>query len=111
MTAENIRRDFRLALKGAEGIEPGEWTPRELRHSLVSLLPAHDVPIGHISRLVGRINMVVTQTVYRFQLRPVMQEGATVTDRIFPLNEGRSHSYRHSSPVRDPTGGAFGVVL
>ncbi|MEV4080652.1 tyrosine-type recombinase/integrase [Nonomuraea fuscirosea] len=86
MTAENVRRDFRLAIKNAEGIEPGQWTPRELRHSFVSLLSAHDVPIEHISRLVGHTNTVVTETVYRKQIRPVMQEGATVMDKIFPLN-------------------------
>ncbi|MEV5898163.1 tyrosine-type recombinase/integrase [Nonomuraea fuscirosea] len=86
MTAENVRRDFRLAIKNAEGIDPGQWTPRELRHSFVSLLSAHDVPIEHISRLVGHTNTVVTETVYRKQIRPVMQEGATVMDKIFPLN-------------------------
>ncbi|GAA3308629.1 site-specific integrase [Nonomuraea dietziae] len=85
MTAENVRRDFRIALKGADGINPAEWTPRELRHSFVSLLSAHDVPIEHISRLVGHTNTVVTETVYRKQIRPVMQEGATVMDEIFPL--------------------------
>jgi hypothetical protein len=29
---------------------------------------------------------VVTETVYRKQIRPVMQEGATVMDKIFPLD-------------------------
>ncbi|MGW4959817.1 hypothetical protein ACWEPL_21540 [Nonomuraea sp. NPDC004186] len=48
MTAENVPRDFRIALNSAEGINPAEWTPRELRHSFVSLLSAHDVPIEHI---------------------------------------------------------------
>ncbi|MFI6741205.1 tyrosine recombinase XerC [Nonomuraea sp. NPDC050451] len=85
MTAENVRRDVRIALKSAEGIDPAEWTPRELRHSFVSLLSAHDVPIEHISRLVGHTNTLVTEVVYRKQIRPVMQEGATVMDEIFPL--------------------------
>ncbi|MFI7641320.1 AAA family ATPase [Nonomuraea sp. NPDC049400] len=85
MTAENVRRDLRIALKSAEGINPAEWTPRELRHSFVSLLSAHDVPIEHISRLVGHTNTLVTEMVYRKQIRPVMQEGATVMDEIFPL--------------------------
>ncbi|WP_435822618.1 tyrosine-type recombinase/integrase [Microbispora bryophytorum] len=85
MTAENVRRDLRIALKSAEGIDPAEWTPRELRHSFVSLLSAHDVPIEHISRLVGHTNTLVTEMVYRKQIRPVMQEGATVMDEIFPL--------------------------
>jgi integrase len=34
----HVRRDFRLAIKAAEGVNPEEWTPRELRHSFVSLL-------------------------------------------------------------------------
>ncbi|MCF6468902.1 hypothetical protein FAF44_10965 [Nonomuraea sp. MG754425] len=85
MTAENVRRDVRIALKNADGIDPAEWTPRELRHSFVSLLSAHDVPIEHISRLVGHTNTLVTEMVYRKQIRPVMQEGATVMDEIFPL--------------------------
>jgi hypothetical protein len=36
-----------------------EWTPRELRHSFVSLLSAHDIPIENISRLVCHTNTVV----------------------------------------------------
>ncbi|MBO4269270.1 tyrosine-type recombinase/integrase [Microbispora triticiradicis] len=52
-SAENVRRDFRIAIKGAEDIDPAEWTPRELRHSFASLLSAHDVPVEQISRLVG----------------------------------------------------------
>ncbi len=80
-----MRRDFRIAIKGAEDIDPAEWTPRELRHSFVSLLSAHDVPIEQISRLVGHTNTIVTETVYRKQIQLVMQEGATVMDTIFPL--------------------------
>ena len=38
MDAANVRRDFRRALKAVSGLDPREWTPRELRHSFVSLL-------------------------------------------------------------------------
>ena len=38
MDAANVRRYFRRALAVVDGVEPGEWTPRELRHSFVSLL-------------------------------------------------------------------------
>lgn len=69
MTAENVRRDFRIAIKGAEDIDPAEWTPRELRHSFVSLLSAHDVPIEQISRLVGHTITIVTKTVCRRERR------------------------------------------
>ena len=31
----------------------GAWTPRELRHSFVSILSAHDVRLEDISDLVG----------------------------------------------------------
>ncbi|MBO3746048.1 hypothetical protein J5X84_08225 [Streptosporangiaceae bacterium NEAU-GS5] len=60
-----------------------------MRHSFVSLLSDHDIPIEDISRLVGHSNTVVTETVYRHQIRPVIQEGATAMDRIFPAVEDR----------------------
>lgn len=86
VTAHNMRRDFRKVLDNA-GLTGREWAPRELRHSFVSLLSDHDIPIEDISRLVGHSNTVVTETVYRHQIRPVIQEGATAMDGIFPLPE------------------------
>ncbi|MGN9837576.1 tyrosine-type recombinase/integrase [Nonomuraea sp. H19] len=83
LSATNVRRDFRRVLDRA-GLTSAEWTPRELRHSFVSLLSDSGVPIEDISRLVGHANTVVTETVYRFQLRPVLLEGAEVMDNIFP---------------------------
>ncbi len=65
------------------GLESAEWTPRELRHSFVSLLSDEGVPLEEISRLVGHSSTAVTETVYRHQIRPVMQEGAKAMDRIF----------------------------
>ena len=35
------------------GIDPSEWTRRELRHSFVSVLSDAGVPVEEISRLVG----------------------------------------------------------
>jgi integrase len=67
----------------APGIVAGEWTPRELRHSFVSLLSDRGIPIEEISRLVGHKSTVVTELVYRKQIRPVVQSGAEVMDRIF----------------------------
>ena len=49
----------------AAGLDPHEWTPRELRHSFVSLLSDADVPIEQISRLVGHSSSTTTETVYR----------------------------------------------
>jgi site-specific recombinase XerD len=37
LDAANVRRWFRL-IASAAGLNPKEWTPRELRHSFVSLL-------------------------------------------------------------------------
>jgi integrase len=65
-----------------------EWSPRELRHSFVSLLSDGGVPVEEISRLVGHKSTVVTELVYRKQIRPVMQGGAEVMDRIFGDRNG-----------------------
>jgi integrase len=86
LDASHVRRDFRSALKGAPGIDPAEWTPRELRHSFVSLLSDNGVPLEEISRLVGHSSTTVTELVYRKhrkQIRPVVQTGAAAMDDIF----------------------------
>jgi integrase len=83
LAAGNVRRAFRLIAKEA-GLEPGEWTPRELRHSFVSLLSDSGVPIEQISRLVGHKGTAVTEMIYRHQITPVMVEGATAMDDLFP---------------------------
>jgi hypothetical protein len=41
------------------------------------------VPLDQISQLVGHSGTTVTELVYRHQLRPVIQTGATVMDRLF----------------------------
>lgn len=79
----HVRREFRAAIADAAGVDAQDWTPRELRHSFVSLLSDNGVPLEEISRLVGHSSTAVTELVYRKQIRPVMQEGATVMDRIF----------------------------
>jgi integrase len=83
MDAANVRRDFRRALALVPGLDPDEWTPRELRHSFVSLLSDAGVPIEEISQLVGHSGTTVTELVYRHQIRPVIQTGATIMDAIF----------------------------
>ena len=45
LDAADVRRDFRTAVRGAEGINPKDWTPRELRHSFVSLLSDNGCPL------------------------------------------------------------------
>jgi integrase len=83
LDAPNVRRDFRAALKLVAGIDPDDWTPRELRHSFVSVLADNGVSMEEISQLVGHRSTAVTEQVYRHQLRPVMQRGAVVMNDIF----------------------------
>lgn len=78
-----VRRDLRRALALVPGLDPADWTPRELRHSFVSLLSDEGVPLGDIAQLVGHSGTTVTELVYRHQIRPVIQTGATVMDRLF----------------------------
>ncbi|MER6114770.1 site-specific integrase [Streptomyces sp. NPDC001743] len=81
LDAANVRRDFRAIVKKA-GLAP-EWTPRELRHSFVSLLSDHGIPLERIAMLVGHSSQATTEAVYRKQLRPVITQGAEVMDEIF----------------------------
>lgn len=89
MDAANVRRDFRRALKLVPSVDPDDWTPREMRHSFVSLLSESGLGIEDISRLVGHKGTHVTELVYRHQLRPVIQTGATAMDGLFSIDEAR----------------------
>lgn len=89
MDAANVRRDFRRALKSVPGIKPEDWTPREMRHSFVSLLSESGIPLEEISRLVGHKGTDVTELVYRKQLRPVIETGAKAMDDIFRTPAGK----------------------
>lgn len=81
--ASHVRRSFRKVTE-ATGLDPADWTPRELRHSFVSLLSDAGLPIEQISRLVGHSGTSTTEVVYRKQIRPVITEGAELMDRLFP---------------------------
>jgi integrase len=85
--ASHVRREFRKVVETA-GLDPGAWTPRELRQSFVSLMSDAGVSVEHIARLVGHSGTTTTETVYRKQIRPVLVEGADAMDRIFPLDRG-----------------------
>jgi integrase len=82
LDAANVRRGFRR-IATAAGLDAARWTPRELRHSFVSLLSDGGVPLEQISRLVGHIGTTVTELIYRKQIRPVVDDGATAMDHIF----------------------------
>ncbi|MGH3819371.1 MAG: tyrosine-type recombinase/integrase [Pseudonocardiaceae bacterium] len=84
----NVRRDFRRVLAAA-GLVATEWSPRELRHSFVSLLSDDGMPIEQISHLVGHSGTSVTELVYRKQIRPVVEDGAVAMDRLFPIRENK----------------------
>jgi integrase len=71
----------------AAGLDPTEWTPRELPHSFVSLLSEAGVPIEQISRLVGHTGTTTTETIYRKQIRPVLVQGADAMGAIFPAGD------------------------
>lgn len=89
LAAGNVRRSFRAIVRDA-GLTAQDWTPRELRHSFVSLLSDSGVPLENISRLVGHQGTAVTEKVYRKQIRPVLLEGAEAMDIIFPMEPGEA---------------------
>ncbi|HWH00116.1 MAG TPA: tyrosine-type recombinase/integrase, partial [Pilimelia sp.] len=87
LDAANVRRSFRTIVKAA-GLERLDWTPREMRHSFVSIMSANGVDLEAIADLVGHSGTTVTERVYRHQLRPVLLAGATVIDDIFGTHTG-----------------------
>ncbi len=80
LDASHVRRSFKLITEAA-GLGT-DWTPRELRHTFVSVLSDDGMPIRDIADLVGHSETRTTETVYRHQLRPVLQGGAKAMDMI-----------------------------
>ena len=77
----NVRRQFRVITEAA-GLGT-TWVPRELRHTFVSLLSAHGVPVEAIALLAGHNQTATTELVYRHQIVPALTRGAEVMDQIF----------------------------
>jgi integrase len=77
----NVRRQFRVITEAA-GLGRS-WVPRELRHTFVSLLSAHGVPVEAIALLAGHNQTATTELVYRHQIVPALTRGAEVMDEIF----------------------------
>jgi integrase len=77
----NVRRQFRKITESA-GLG-STWVPRELRHTFVSLLSAHGVPVEAIALLAGHNQTATTELVYRHQIVPALTRGAEVMDQIF----------------------------
>lgn len=65
----NVRRQFRVITEAASLGQT--WVPRELRHTFVSLLSAHGVPVE------------ASALVYRDQIVPALTRGAEVMDQTF----------------------------
>jgi integrase len=80
-SADNVRRDFQAICEKADLGKEG--SPRELRHSFVSMLSADGVATEDISHLVGHSSTRTTERVYRHELRPVLRTGAERMGRIF----------------------------
>jgi integrase len=81
LDAANVRREFRAVCKTAQIGE--HWTPRELRHSFVSLMSSSGVPVEEIARIAGHSSTRTTEVVYRRELRPILTTGAEAMDRLF----------------------------
>ena len=87
LDAANVRREFKAACTAAN--IGANWTPRELRHSFVSLMSSSGVPVEEIARLAGHSNSRTTEVVYRRELRPVLTTGAEAMDRLFQVQASR----------------------
>jgi integrase len=79
--AQDMRRYFQVLCDSA-GIGR-DWTPRELRHTFVSVLSDSGVDIEQIADAVGHVNSTVTKTVYRHQIAGKVTVVATAMDAVF----------------------------
>ncbi|MGW2200237.1 tyrosine-type recombinase/integrase [Streptosporangium sp. NPDC001682] len=77
-------------------MDPAKWTPRELRHSFVSLLSDHGTPLEEISRLVGHSSTAVTEAVYLQQIRPALQVEPPRWTASLMVIQKLSHAFSHS---------------
>jgi len=88
LDASHVRRAFKSVTKKAGLGE--KWTPRELRHSFVSIMSDNGVPIETIADLCGHAGTAVTEEVYRHQLKPVITRGAETMNNIFKQDHTKS---------------------
>jgi site-specific recombinase XerD len=92
MYATDVRVEFeKITEKAGVG---RDWTPRELRHTVASLLPDSGVPVEQIADALGHSSTRTTQVVCRHQLRPVTRTAAI---RLGPLFESTGKSGREKS--------------
>ena len=87
---QDVRRRFKT-LCGRAGVGNG-WTPREQRHTFVSVLSDSGVDIEQIADVVGHVNSTVTKAVYRYQIADEITSAASVMDSIFgEASSSQSH--------------------
>jgi integrase len=98
LDAHNVRRAFGAV---AAGLDAGEWTPREMRHSFVSLLSDSGLPIEHIARPVRvaagpaearRAPNVLPKLIFPL-VREVADDNIDVAGACTVLNVSRSGYY------------------
>lgn len=77
----NLRRDFTALVERAE--LPGHWTPKDLRHSAVTLLSAAGVPLERIADVAGHDGTRMTGGVYRHLLNPVVDHAVGPMEDLF----------------------------
>jgi integrase len=94
----NVLRMFRDALGQVPGLDADQFSPRDLRHSFVSILSERGTPIEEISRLMEHSGTAVTELVYRHELRPVLQAGASVMDAVSAHVRARSRDAGEPAP-------------
>jgi integrase len=80
--ASDVHMEFKKITEKA-----GSWTPRELRHTLVSLPPDSGVPIEQITDAVGHSSTRTTEVVYRHQLRSAARTAAIALGTLFESRE------------------------
>jgi site-specific recombinase XerD len=78
---QDVRRQFTTLCGRAE--IGTHWTPREQRHSFVSVLGNAGADIEEIADAVGHINSTVTKAMYRHQIADEITSAATAMDAIF----------------------------
>jgi integrase len=98
LDAGNVRKMFkRICIEADIG---GDWTPRELRTSFVSLMSHRGVSIEEIARLVGHASTRTTEIVYRRELRPVITTGAEIMDQLFSETQPKPQPDSRPGPAQ-----------
>jgi integrase len=74
LDAHNVRRSFRELLSNIDGINPADWTLRELQCTYVARLAELGVPVDEIRWRVGQRSLAQTFQIYGDVLTPECME-------------------------------------